>query len=59
MTQPTLRPARPDNVDATRARVDAAYQLCIPRIGRAPGPLLDDYEARVANVCQTCLKESR
>ena len=33
---------------STRSIVDAAYSPYIPRIGRPPGPMGDDYAARVA-----------
>jgi GNAT superfamily N-acetyltransferase len=29
--------------------VDAAYQHYIPRIGKPPGPMLDDYKRRIAD----------
>ncbi|WP_027284174.1 GNAT family N-acetyltransferase [Rubritepida flocculans] len=42
------RPARPDEAEAARALVRAAYAAWIPVIGREPGPMGDDYAARIA-----------
>ena len=38
-----LRPARPEDAAQIAACVAAAYQHYISRIGRPPGPMLDDY----------------
>ena len=38
-----LRAAVPDDVDAITDCVDQAYQSYINRLGKPPGPLLDDY----------------
>jgi ribosomal protein S18 acetylase RimI-like enzyme len=43
-----IRPAEPADVPAIRAVVDAAYRHYIARIGKPPGPMEDDYAARVA-----------
>ncbi|MBL8703903.1 MAG: GNAT family N-acetyltransferase [Rhodospirillales bacterium] len=43
-----IRPARPADVARIAAIVDQAYEIYIPRIGKKPGPMLDDYAARVA-----------
>lgn len=43
-----LRLARPEDLDAIRAIVDAAYAPYVPVIGRRPGPMDDDYAALVA-----------
>jgi GNAT superfamily N-acetyltransferase len=43
-----IRPARAGDVAAIGAIVDAAYAVYIPRMGKKPGPMLDDYAARVA-----------
>jgi GNAT superfamily N-acetyltransferase len=37
------RPARPDVLYAIEDNVRRAYSLYVSRIGRAPGPMLDDY----------------
>src|SRR5205814_3098336 len=44
----TIRPANPDDVPAIERVVDAAYLRYVERIGKKPGPMLDDYPARVA-----------
>jgi GNAT superfamily N-acetyltransferase len=44
-----IRAAVPSDVNDVRAIVDAAYRLYIPRIGQAPGPMLDDYAKRIAD----------
>lgn len=38
-----IRPARKADAAAISACVEAAYRHYIPRIGRRPGPMLDDY----------------
>ncbi|WP_198370624.1 GNAT family N-acetyltransferase [Roseomonas rosulenta] len=42
------RPARPDEAPALRDLVRAAYAKYVPRLGREPAPMLDDYAARIA-----------
>jgi len=42
------RPARLDDAAALRDLVRAAYAKYIPRLGREPAPMLDDYAARIA-----------
>ncbi|MCX8133215.1 MAG: GNAT family N-acetyltransferase [Roseococcus sp.] len=42
------RLARPEEAHAVRALVRAAYAPWIPVIGREPGPMGDDYAARIA-----------
>jgi ribosomal protein S18 acetylase RimI-like enzyme len=44
----TIRPARPGDVPAIERVVNEAYRGYVARIGKKPGPMLDDYEARVA-----------
>jgi len=39
----TLRPASDDDAAAIAHCVEAAYRPYIPRIGKPPGPMLDDY----------------
>lgn len=47
---PTMvRPANAADLTAVRAIVDAAYRSYIPRLGRPPGPMLDDYARRIAD----------
>ncbi|MNX13012.1 Acetyltransferase (GNAT) family protein [compost metagenome] len=43
-----IRPATPGDVGAIERIVKDAYTHYIARIGATPGPLLDDYPARVA-----------
>jgi GNAT superfamily N-acetyltransferase len=43
-----IRKARSDEVDVVRAVVLAAYERYVAVIGTAPGPMLDDYAARIA-----------
>ena len=43
-----IRPAAPADTMAVAAVVDAAYAPYIARIGKPPGPMNDDYAARIA-----------
>ena len=43
-----IRPARKGEDGAIRDVVRRAYAHYVPRMGREPGPMLDDYAARVA-----------
>jgi len=43
----TIRRARPAEAAALGALVDAAYGHYVARIGRKPGPMEDDYAARI------------
>jgi ribosomal protein S18 acetylase RimI-like enzyme len=43
-----LRIARPEDRAAVEAIVHAAYSIYVERIGKAPGPLLDDYAGLIA-----------
>ncbi len=43
-----IRPALASDVARIQAIVDQAYAIYVPRIGKKPGPMLDDYQARVA-----------
>lgn len=47
-TQVAIRPADAGDVPAIAALVAEAYGHYVERIGRKPGPMLDDYGARVA-----------
>ena len=47
-TIPTIRPATAADVPAIERIVHDAYTKYIARIGQKPGPMLDDYAARVA-----------
>jgi ribosomal protein S18 acetylase RimI-like enzyme len=48
MSEPRIRPATGADLTAVRQIVDGAYRGYIPRIGKPPGPMLDDYRARIA-----------
>lgn len=43
-----IRPARPSDRRAVEAIVNAAYSHYVARIGKPPGPMLDDYGALIA-----------
>lgn len=43
-----IRPAYVQEADAVRDIVHAAYAHYIPRLGKPPGPMLDDYGQRIA-----------
>lgn len=49
--KPSLRRATYDDLAAVQEIVRAAYTHYIARIGREPGPLLDDYAALIAEEC--------
>ncbi len=44
-----IRLARPEEAAAVQALVAAAYHPYIARIGKPPGPMLDDYARRIAD----------
>ncbi|MBV8913264.1 MAG: GNAT family N-acetyltransferase [Acetobacteraceae bacterium] len=44
-----IRPARLEDVDAIRRLVQDAYSPYVTRLGKPPGPMLDDYARRVAD----------
>jgi ribosomal protein S18 acetylase RimI-like enzyme len=48
MEEPGIRAATAADVPAIRQIVVEAYRDYIPRIGKPPGPMLDDYAARVS-----------
>jgi ribosomal protein S18 acetylase RimI-like enzyme len=43
-----VRLARKGEEDAIRTLVRRAYAMYVPRMGKEPGPMVDDYAARVA-----------
>jgi GNAT superfamily N-acetyltransferase len=43
-----IRPARAEEAEAIHALVRDAYALYVPRIGREPSPMNDDYPALIA-----------
>lgn len=44
-----IRPARPEDADAARQLVLDAYGRYVARMGKPPGPMLDDYDRRIAD----------
>src|ERR1700730_10457345 len=48
MEEPQIRVATAADVSAIKDIADRAYWHSIARIGRPPGPMLDDYPARVS-----------
>jgi len=48
MDEPGIRAASTEDVPAIANIVDQAYRHYIARIGKPPGPMLDDYGARVS-----------
>jgi len=48
--QTSIRRATQDDVEQITALVAEAYSSYIPRIGRKPGPMLEDYNAVVAEL---------
>jgi ribosomal protein S18 acetylase RimI-like enzyme len=49
LSHPTIRIASIADAAAVHAIVDAAYRSYVPRIGKPPGPMLDDYAKRIAD----------
>jgi GNAT superfamily N-acetyltransferase len=43
-----VRPAHADEADSIRALVRAAYAMYVPRMGREPAPMSDDYATQIA-----------
>ena len=52
-----LRPARAADLPAVQALVARAYGHYVARIGKPPGPMLDDYAARIAEGAVSVLEE--
>lgn len=48
MTAADPRRARPEDAEVLRGVVRAAYARYVPRLGREPTPMTDDYAARIA-----------
>lgn len=44
----SVRPAREGEEGAIRGLVRRAYAMYVPRMGKEPGPMVDDYAARIA-----------
>lgn len=45
----SIRPARPADAQAVAACVAAAYAIYVARMGKPPGPMLDDYTLIIAH----------
>lgn len=52
---PTIRAAVPADLPAIARIVEAAYSPYIARLGKKPGPMLDDYAAQIAAERVHCL----
>src|SRR5690242_2917242 len=52
-----IRAARPDDREAVEAIVRDAYSMYTPRIGKPPGPMLDDYAALIADGAVSVLED--
>ncbi|KPQ11954.1 MAG: acetyltransferase family protein [Saliniramus fredricksonii] len=52
---PIIRAAGPADLPAIRAIVEAAYSPYIERLGKKPGPMLNDYAAQIAAGRVHCL----
>jgi len=48
MDEPRIRAATSADLPAVQQIVEDAYRHYIPRIGKPPGPMLDDYAARIS-----------
>ena len=48
MDEPRIRAAIASDAPAIGQIVEQAYRHYIPRIGKPPGPMLDDYNARIS-----------
>ena len=57
MNEPRIRSATAADIPAIAKIVDQAYRPYIDRIGRPPGPMLDDYAARLSEAAVWVLEE--
>ncbi len=53
-----IRIAQPTEADTVKDIVAAAYRPYIARIGKPPGPMLDDYTQRIANAQTWVLEDA-
>jgi ribosomal protein S18 acetylase RimI-like enzyme len=53
-----IRRAEPADVEQVEAVVRTAYELYIPRIGKSPGPMLDDYRRLIAQGAVSVVEEA-
>jgi GNAT superfamily N-acetyltransferase len=52
-----IRLARPEDRATVEAIVREAYSIYIPRIGKPPGPMLDDYQMLITEGAVSVLEE--
>ena len=52
-----IRLARPEDRATVEAIVREAYSIYIPRIGKPPGPMLDDYQMLITEGAVSALEE--
>jgi N-acetylglutamate synthase-like GNAT family acetyltransferase len=52
---PLIRLAQPNDAPAIKAIIDEAFAIYIARIGKRPGPMLEDYPALIAQRQVYCL----
>ena len=57
MDEPRIRAATAADVSAITEIVDQAYRHYVDRMGKPPGPMLDDYAARVSEGVVSVLEE--
>ncbi len=57
MDEARIRPATAADISAITDIVDQAYRHYVDRIGKPPGPMLDDYAARVLEGAVSVLEE--
>jgi ribosomal protein S18 acetylase RimI-like enzyme len=57
MHEPRIRPATAGDVPIIAEIVDQAYRHYVARMGKPPGPMLDDYAARVSQGAVWVLEE--
>jgi GNAT superfamily N-acetyltransferase len=53
-----IRRARPEDRAAVEAIVNAAYAIYVDRIGKPPGPMLDDYARLIADGMVSVLEDA-
>ncbi|MBV9825233.1 MAG: GNAT family N-acetyltransferase [Alphaproteobacteria bacterium] len=53
-----IRPARPDDRAGVEAVVRVAYAKYVERIGKPPGPMLDDYQALIQSGAVTLIEQA-
>ena len=51
-----IRPAKAADCAAVEAIVRAAYSIYLDRMGKPPGPMLDDYAAQMPPAPSACSK---